>query len=110
MSREILWSTVSKRIKECQRRMVKIAQTDAFHREAKSLRQGKAVSSHSKLITLSPFLGKRDHQRWWTVATIAPTHQPMSSSNFPKKAYSDRTHFHRVSYYKNICMPVPKTS
>jgi len=35
---------------------IKIAQTDAFHDEAKSLRQGKDLSSHSKLIMLSPFL------------------------------------------------------
>jgi len=35
---------------------IKIAQTDAFYDEAKSLRQGKALSSHSKLVTLSPFL------------------------------------------------------
>ncbi|XP_050054367.1 uncharacterized protein LOC126549384 [Aphis gossypii] len=35
---------------------IKIAQTDAFNDEIKSLRQGKSLSSHSKLITLSPFL------------------------------------------------------
>lgn len=35
---------------------IMIAQTDAFHDEAKSLKQGKSLSSHSKLITLSPFL------------------------------------------------------
>jgi len=35
---------------------IKIAQTEAFYDEVKSLKQGKSLSSHSKLITLSPFL------------------------------------------------------
>jgi len=35
---------------------IKIAQTNAFNDEAKSLKQGKSLSSHSKLITQSPFL------------------------------------------------------
>jgi len=45
-----------KELKNARDVWIKIAQTDAFNDEAKSLKQGKSLSSHSKLITQSPFL------------------------------------------------------
>jgi len=45
-----------KELKNARDVWIKIAQKDAFNDEIKALRLGKSLSSHSKLITLSPFL------------------------------------------------------